>query len=181
MGPRTHFKGLKPLLLVDEFHAVIALLLEVLFLLLIQQANLEQEWWVALYDLRRKEANRHDRERKGCEGSPSAWEITLCNLLISGAGQHTHIHTTHTQHTQCIYNTPHPHRHKTYKHTNIRHRHHLPHNICKYTTQTHLYHITTTHTHTHTPHTYTKYTQTHHAQAHTQTDTCTHSQPRLTQ
>lgn len=56
-GHRTHFKGLRPLLLLDVFHALIALLLEVVSLLLIQQANLEQEWCIALYDLRRKEAN----------------------------------------------------------------------------------------------------------------------------
>lgn len=39
-GPRTHFKGLQPLLLFDVLYALAALLMEVLLLILIQQANL---------------------------------------------------------------------------------------------------------------------------------------------
>lgn len=56
-APRTHFKGLKPVLLPDVFYAFVALLLEVLFLLLIQQANLVQECCIAPYNLRTKKTH----------------------------------------------------------------------------------------------------------------------------
>ena len=66
--PRTHFKGLEPLPLLDVGQTLIALLLEVLSLLLIQQAHLIQECRVAPHDLRRKR-DKHKchraRERLG--------------------------------------------------------------------------------------------------------------------
>lgn len=83
-GPRTHFKGLKPPLLLDVFHALITLLLEVLSLLLIQQANLVQECGIAPYDLRRKEKHKRHREReREVREAGVLGAITLCHLSIS--------------------------------------------------------------------------------------------------
>lgn len=80
-SPRTHFKGLEPVLLLDVFYALIALLLEVLFLPLIQQANFIQECCVAPNNLKTKETciNGRKREKDGGLGSPWLHEVALCN------------------------------------------------------------------------------------------------------
>lgn len=113
--PRTHFKGLKPSLLLDVFHALITLLLEVLSLLLIQQANVVQECGIAPYDLRRKEKCRRHGERKSeVRGAHLLGEVTLCHLSVS----HTQ---TNTQCTQCTHlpQTYTHHTHAQNTHTNI--------------------------------------------------------------
>lgn len=81
--PRTHFKGLRPLLLLDVFHTHVALLLEVLSLLLVQQADVEQEWRVAPYDLRRREVNTHAAGRESDASGAHLPVKSLCRLSIS--------------------------------------------------------------------------------------------------
>lgn len=63
-GPRTHFKGLYPVLLFDVLYALAALLLEVLLLLLIQQANLVQECCIPSYNLGAEVTHMNTRERR---------------------------------------------------------------------------------------------------------------------
>lgn len=166
-GPWTHFKGLKSLLLLDVFHARIALLLEVLSLLLIQQASPVQECCIAFCELRRKtsiHATRREREKLGKPVCLVIQPFEICLSCGISRARWLFTHTHHMWHT----NTHHTQKHTTYKtyhttHTDTQHIHkrdmqcmHKPHTHIKHTHNTYnTQHTNIKNTHnppnTHTP------------------------------
>lgn len=99
-GPSTHFKGLHPLLLFDVFYALATLLLEVLLLLFIQQANFIQECRIPSYNLVTEVIHMSASERRWGALCFKKQHLTYEFLLgLVNPDYYTHRHIQEQSHT----------------------------------------------------------------------------------